>query len=93
VQRNISFFNFIKQDCFFLVQERIFKEFYSHTFPSEYMSFESFSEAMDNKLIGKEKTKIQAYFRAFDAQQNSYLTYLDYLLGKSIDIISFFQEI
>jgi len=45
------------------------------------MSFENFSEAMDNKLIGKEKSKIQAYFRAFDAQQNSYLTYTDYLLG------------
>jgi Ca2+-binding EF-hand superfamily protein len=45
------------------------------------MSFQSFSEAMDNKLIGIEKSKIQAYFRAFDAQQNCYLTYADYLLG------------
>jgi len=78
---------------FDLVQERIFKEFYSYTFPSDYMSFESFSEAMDNKLIGKEKNKIQAYFRAFDAQQNSYLTYMDYLLGYSIDFISFCREI
>ncbi len=45
------------------------------------MNFENFSEAMDNKLSGKEKNRIQAYFRAFDAQQNSYLTYMDYLLG------------
>jgi Ca2+-binding EF-hand superfamily protein len=63
------------------VQERIFKEFYSHTFPSEYMSFRSFSEAMESKLTEQEKSKIQAYFRAFDTQQNFYLTYTDYLLG------------
>ncbi|CAF3330348.1 unnamed protein product [Rotaria sp. Silwood1] len=63
------------------LQERIFKEFYSFTFPSEYMSFQAFVEAMDNKLSTTEKTKIQAYFRAFDAQQKSYLTYSDYLLG------------
>ena len=71
-----------------LVQERIFKEFYSYTFPSEYMSFQAFAEAMDNKLSATEKTKLQAYFRAFDAQQKSYLTYSDYLLGKSIERIS-----
>jgi Ca2+-binding EF-hand superfamily protein len=59
----------------------MFKEFYSYTFPSDYMIFESFSEAMNNKLIGKEKDKIQAFFRAFDTQQNSYLTYMDYLFG------------
>ncbi|UJR25392.1 hypothetical protein I4U23_006740 [Adineta vaga] len=63
------------------LQERVFKEFYSFTFPSEYMSFQAFTEAMDNKLSSIEKTKIQAYFRAFDAQQKSYLTYSDYLLG------------
>ncbi|UJR23511.1 hypothetical protein I4U23_026508 [Adineta vaga] len=63
------------------IQERVFKEFYSSTFPSEYMSFQSFSEVMDNKLNGLEKTKIQAYFRAFDTQQNNYLTYMEYLLG------------
>jgi len=45
------------------------------------MNFENFSETMDNKLIAKDKTKIQAYFRAFDSQQNFYLTYLDYLIG------------
>jgi len=67
--------------CLILVQERIFKEFYSYTFPSEYMSFQAFVEAMDNKLSAAEKSKIQAYFRAFDAQQKSYLTYSDYLLG------------
>jgi Ca2+-binding EF-hand superfamily protein len=67
---------------FDLVQERIFKEFYSHTFPSEYMSFRSFSEAMESKLTEQEKSKIQAYFRAFDTQQNFYLTYTDYLLGQ-----------
>ncbi|CAF1531624.1 unnamed protein product, partial [Adineta steineri] len=63
------------------LQERIFKEFYSYTFPSEYMSYQAFTEAMDNKLSTVEKTKMQAYFRAFDAQQKSYLTYSDYLLG------------
>ncbi|CAF4361775.1 unnamed protein product, partial [Rotaria socialis] len=63
------------------IQERIFKEFYSYTFPSEYMSFQAFVEGMDNKLSTGEKIKIQAYFRAFDAQQKSYLTYSDYLLG------------
>ncbi|CAF0822203.1 unnamed protein product [Adineta steineri] len=63
------------------IQERIFKEFYSYTFPSEYMNFDSFTEAMDNKLIGLEKNKIQSYFRAFDGQQNCYLTFTDYLLG------------
>jgi hypothetical protein len=71
----------------YLVQERIFKEFYSFTFPSEYMSIDSFSQAMDNKLVGIEKRKIEAYFRAFDAQQNYYLTYLDYLLGSLIDLV------
>ena len=45
------------------------------------MSFESFREAMENKLSEKEKHRIQAYFRAFDSQQNFYITYLDYLLG------------
>lgn len=65
----------------FLVQERIFKEFYSFTFPSDYMSFDSFREAMENKLSEKEKNRIQAYFRAFDVQQKFYLSYLDYLLG------------
>ncbi|CAF0938900.1 unnamed protein product [Adineta ricciae] len=63
------------------LQERIFKEFYSYTFPSEYMSYQAFTEAMDNKLSSAEKVKMQAYFRAFDAQQKSYLTYSDYLLG------------
>ncbi|CAF2583062.1 unnamed protein product [Rotaria sp. Silwood2] len=63
------------------IQENVFKEFYSYTFPSEYMSLKSFTEAMDNKLSTTEKTKIQAYFRAFDSQKNSYLTYLDYLVG------------
>ena len=47
------------------------------------MSLRSFSEAMDNKLLEKEKSKIQAYFRAFDTQQNLYLTYTDYLFGSS----------
>jgi hypothetical protein len=65
----------------FAVQERIFKEFYSFTFPSEYMSYQAFAEAMDNKLLPAEKAKLSAYFRAFDAQQKSYLTYSDYLLG------------
>jgi Ca2+-binding EF-hand superfamily protein len=63
------------------LQERIFKEFYSYTFPSEYMSFQAFVEAMDNKISTSEKSKLQAYFRAFDAQQKSYLTYSDYLIG------------
>ena len=76
----VSFFIILK-NIFSLVQERVFKEFYSYTFPSEYMSFQSFSDAMDNKLIGLEKSKLAAYFRAFDAQQNCYLTYSDYLLG------------
>ncbi|CAF3934548.1 unnamed protein product [Rotaria magnacalcarata] len=63
------------------VQESIFKEFYSYTFPSEHMSLKAFTEAMDNKLSMIEKSKIQAYFRAFDSQKNSYLTYTDYLIG------------
>ena len=63
------------------MQERVFKEYYSHTFPSEYMSLENFSQAMENKLLATEKSKLQAYFRAFDVQQNFYLTYTDYLLG------------
>ncbi|CAM2698450.1 unnamed protein product [Rotaria socialis] len=63
------------------VQESIFKEFYSYTFPSEHMSLKAFTEAMDNKLSTTEKSKIQAYFRAFDSQKNSYLTYTDYLIG------------
>ena len=63
------------------MQERTFKEFYSFTFPSEYMSFQAFVEVMDNKLSTVEKAKMHAYFRAFDAQQKSYLTYSDYLLG------------
>jgi Ca2+-binding EF-hand superfamily protein len=46
------------------------------------MSFRSFSEAMESKLTEQEKSKIQAYFRAFDTQQNFYLTYTDYLLGQ-----------
>ncbi len=78
--------------CFYLVQERIFKEFYSHTFPSEYMSFRSFSEAMENKLMEKDKNKIQAYFRAFDSQQNLYLTYTDYLLGQLSNFILFLKK-
>lgn len=45
------------------------------------MSLRSFSEALDNKLLEKDKSKMPAYFRAFDTQQNSYLTYTDYLFG------------
>jgi Ca2+-binding EF-hand superfamily protein len=45
------------------------------------MSFQGFVEAVDNKLTTTEKSKMQAYFRAFDANQKSYLTYSDYLLG------------
>ena len=45
------------------------------------MSFQAFTEVMDNKLSAVEKAKMQAYFRAFDGQQKSYLTYSDYLLG------------
>ena len=72
---------------FDLAQERIFKEFYSHTFPSEYMSFRAFCEAVENKLMEKEKLRIQGYFRAFDTQQNFYLTYTDYLLGSFTFIV------
>lgn len=64
------------------MQERVFKEFYSFTFPSDFMSYQAFVEAMDNKLSMAEKTKLPAYFRAFDAQQKSYLTYIDYVLGQ-----------
>ena len=46
------------------------------------MNLENFSTAMENKLLGSEKNRIQAYFRAFDAHQKSYLTYLDYLFGE-----------
>lgn len=49
------------------------------------MSFQAFVEVMDNKLSSVEKGKLPAYFRAFDAQQKSYLTYSDYLLGLFID--------
>ncbi|CAF0923874.1 unnamed protein product, partial [Didymodactylos carnosus] len=63
------------------LQEKIFKEFNSYTFPSEYMSYQAFCEAMDNKILASDKHKLQRYFRAFDSQQKSYLTYLDYLLG------------
>jgi Ca2+-binding EF-hand superfamily protein len=45
------------------------------------MSFQAFTDVMDNKLSITEKAKMQAYFRAFDAQQKSYLTYSDYLIG------------
>ena len=69
----------------FLVQEAIFKEFYSYTFPSDYMNFDNFSQAMDNKLSLIEKNRMDAYFRAFDSQQKSYLTYLDYLVGKKTE--------
>ena len=78
----------IRIACIAIVQERIFKEFYSYTFPSEYMGFQAFVEAMDNKLSTIEKSKIHAYFRAFDSQQKSYLTYSDYLLGVSIYFIN-----
>ncbi|CAF0842718.1 unnamed protein product [Didymodactylos carnosus] len=63
------------------IQEKVFKEFYSHTFPSEYMSYQTFGEAMDNKILAPDKHKLQHYFRAFDSQQKSYLTYSEYLLG------------
>lgn len=66
----------------FPVQEAIFKEFYSYTFPSDYMNFDNFSQAMDNKLSLIEKSRMDAYFRAFDSQQKSYLTYLEYLVGE-----------
>ena len=73
----------------FSVQEMIFKEFYSYTFPSEYMNFDNFSQAMDNKLSLLEKSRIEAYFRAFDGQQRLYLTYPDYLVGKETGHDSF----
>ena len=51
------------------------------------MSYQAFLEAMDNKLSIGEKTKMLAYFRAFDAQQKSYLTYSDYLLGALTEFV------
>jgi Ca2+-binding EF-hand superfamily protein len=53
------------------------------------MSFQAFVEVMDNKLSTTEKTKLQAYFRAFDGQQKSYLTYSDYLLGLFICLFTY----
>jgi len=57
------------------------------------MSFQAFTEAMDNKLSTAEKAKMQAYFRAFDAQQKSYLTYSDYLLGLFIYLMIHYKII
>jgi len=57
------------------------------------MSFQAFTEAMDNKLSTAEKAKMQAYFRAFDAQQKSYLTYSDYLLGLFIYLMIHYKRI
>ena len=51
------------------------------------MSFQTFSEIMDNKLSTIEKPKMQAYFRAFDTQQSNYLTYTEYLLGSFASFI------
>ena len=68
---------------FALVQKRIFNEFYSFTFPSDFMNIENFSQAIENKLNPNETNRIKAYFRAFDAQKNEYLTFSDYLIGKN----------
>lgn len=48
------------------------------------MNWKTFMEAMDNKLSAVEKNKMSAYFRAFDSQKTSYVTYMDYLLGSFI---------
>ena len=56
------------------------------------MSYQAFLEAMDNKLSIGEKTKMLAYFRAFDAQQKSYLTYSDYLLGALTELIPTLEQ-
>ncbi len=65
-----------------IVQEKLFEEFFSFTYPSEYMGIKAFNELILQH--GIDGNKIIDYFRAFDIGQNNCLNFKDYVLGKNI---------
>ena len=71
-----------------LVQEKLFEEFFSFTFPSEYMSIKAFNEIILQH--GIEANKIVDYFRAFDIGQKNCINFNEYLLGKNVFLKIFF---
>jgi Ca2+-binding EF-hand superfamily protein len=66
---------------FSLVEHEIRQEFFSSSFPSDWMNFDTFCQVIRNKLRPMENARVSSYFRAFDATKTGYLNYDTYLLG------------
>ena len=64
---------------YYLVQERLFEEFFSFSYPCEYLSLKVFNEIIISR--GLNEKKANDYFRAFDIGQKYCLNFNDYLLG------------
>lgn len=68
------------------LQEQLFALFFSHTYPSEYMSFAKFKILFEKIFkmsdIEVTLTKMKSYFFSFDLQQRQMLTYSDILQGE-----------
>ena len=62
-----------------IIQEKLYEEYHHAVLPSDYLNFDTFKELIVRK--GLESSRVMDYFRAFDATQRNYLTFLDYLLG------------
>ena len=61
------------------IQEQFYEVYHRTVAPSEYLNIETFKTLISN--MGLESQRSIDYFRAFDATQRNYLTFLDYLLG------------
>ena len=61
------------------IQEQFYEVYHRAVAPSEYLNIETFKTLISNMAL--ESQRSIDYFRAFDATQRNYLTFLDYLLG------------
>ena len=63
------------------MQAKIFEEFFSYSYPSEYVSYRVFEDVL--RAHSLDTGKLKEYFNSFDASIKGSLTFLDYLLGIS----------
>ena len=61
------------------IQEQLFEAYHQAVVPCDYLNIETFKALISN--LGLESHRSIDYFRAFDATQRNYLTFLEYLLG------------
>jgi hypothetical protein len=61
------------------IQERLFDEYFTYSYPSEYLSQQVFEYIISSHGLDTNKTK--EYFNAFDIGQKNNLNFNDFILG------------